>query len=126
MGYDLKRETTVFQNIDNHDWLGSAHGVDAADSITLDSVSLLTAYPDGNVPAGIEVSRDTATGMYKPGWAGTGRDKPGFLLHSVHVTTGFKPVGALHWHGEVILSRVPVPSGGSAPTPANHPLIRFV
>src|SRR4051812_24969003 len=113
MGYDLMRETSVFQNLDNHDWLGSAHGTDTADSITLDAAALLTAYPTGEVPAGIEISRN-GSGVYVPGSTGTQR---GFLLHAVKVNTvtPTNVVGALHWHGEVIVARVPVPAGGSAP-----------
>lgn len=126
MGYDLKREETVFANNDQHDWLGSSHGVDAADSITLDATALLTAFPSGEVPAGIELSRVTATGRYVPGWSGTGRDKPGFLLHALKVVAGSNPIGALFWHGEVVAAKVPYGVGGSAPSAANHPLIRFV
>lgn len=124
-GYDLLRTTETFVNIDNHDWLASAHGTEATDSITVSAASVLAAYPDGQVPAGVEVSRDAGTGLYALGAAGTPR---GFLLHSVSVNplSPKNVVGALLWHGEVIAARVPVPGGGAAPVAANHPQIRLV
>ena len=66
MGYDLVRTSTVFANKDQQDWLASDHGVTSADSITLDSAALLTAFPSGEVPSGVAVSRNTATGLYRP------------------------------------------------------------
>lgn len=124
-GYDLLRTETTYVNNDNQDWLASSHGVDAADSITLDAADLLEAYADGNVPAGVEVSKDGGTGRYILGATGTAR---GFLLHAVSVnpTTPTNVIGALLWHGEVIAAKVPLPAGGAVPVAANHPLIRLV
>lgn len=116
MGYDLRRTDEVYANKDNQDWLASSHGVDAADSITLDAANLLATYPDGEVPSGVEVSR-AAGGLYQLGGTGSA---PGFLLHGLRVRSGSNPVGALLWHGEVITARVP---GGVAGT---HPMIRLV
>lgn len=131
MGYTLGRTETVFANNDNQDWLASSHGVDAADSITLDATSLLNAFPSGEVPSGVEVSRDPDTGRYIVGIraAATGvtaSDRAGFLLHAVKATAGVNPVGALHWHGEVVAARVPIGAGGAAPVQANHAMIRLV
>ena len=129
MGYDLQRTETVFANPDQHDWLGSAHGTDSASSITLDTADLLSAYDDGQVPAGVEVSRNTTSGRYELGASGVGttHDRAGFLLHSVTARSSAPTViGALLWHGRVLVDRVPVPDGGSAPSAINHPLIQLV
>lgn len=126
MGYDLKRTSEVFGNNDNHDWLASAHGTDATDSITLDAAAFLTAFPTGEVPAGVEVSRQ-GNGTYRPYLAANSADTlNGFLFHGVRVTTGVNEVGALLWHGEVIASKVPLGVGQAVPTAARHPHVRLV
>lgn len=51
---------------DKRDWLGSEHGTDFAQSITLD-VSTFTAgthYPDGYIKSGIPLGKITASGKY--------------------------------------------------------------
>lgn len=127
MGYDLARTSTVFANKDNQDWLASSHGVDAADSITLDAAALLTAFPSGEVPSGIHVSKNTATGLYRPFLAANSTDTDrGFLLHGLSVKTGVNPVGAHLWHGEVVTARVPLGVGQAAPAAASVPFIRLV
>lgn len=126
---DLTVTTTTYGNLDNQDWLASAHGTEEADSVTLDAASLLAAYPSGDIPAGTELSRDTTSGRYEVGAiAGPpANDRYGFLLHAISgVKTGVNPVGALLWHGEVIVAKVPLGAGIVAPVQANHPLIRLV
>lgn len=127
MGYDLARTTTVFSNKDDQDWLGSSHGTTSADSITLDNAALLTAFPSGEVPSGVHLSKNTATGKYRPFLAAnTGDTDRGFLLHALQVHTGVDPIGALHWHGEVVVARVPLGVGQVAPVAASVPFIRLV
>lgn len=130
-GYDLQRVETQFSNKDNQDWLGSAHGVETADSITLDPASFLTAFPGGEVPSGCEVSQ-RADGRFgiidltaTTGDVAAGRRR-GFLLHSVAVRSGVNAVGALLWHGQVIASRVPRGAGVAAPVASTHPAISLV
>jgi hypothetical protein len=130
MGFDLQRRTETFVNVDNHEHLASDLGLDKMDSITLDAAAFLTAFPSGDVPAGVEVSK-AASGRYAPGIddvGGVGVDgtAPGFLGFAVHVTAGVNPVGSLQWIGEVIAAKVPLGVGGSAPVAANHPHIRLV
>jgi hypothetical protein len=63
----IRPHTTNFQ-VDDHSWLGSAHGLDSAETITLD-VSTFTAgthYPNGFILSGMPLSKDPATGLYGP------------------------------------------------------------
>jgi hypothetical protein len=125
MGFDLQQRSETFTNNDNQDWLGSAHGVDAADSVTLDAADLLAAFADGQVPSGVEIGK-AAGGLYQLGH-GVGLTDHGFLLHAVRVRDATSnPVGAKLWHGKVITARVPLPAGGDAPVAADHPLIQLV
>lgn len=131
MGYDLARTEEVFANKDNHDWLGSQFGLDLADSVTLDSAAFRTAFPSGEVPAGVEISRNPDNGRYIPGIraAATGvtaSDRAGFLTFAVQVREGVNPIGARMWIGQVIAARVPLGVGGAAPAQANHRLIELV
>lgn len=127
MGFSLVRTSTVFSNKDQQDWLGSAHGVTAADSITLEAAACLTAFPSGEVPSGLHISKNTATGKWRPFLAANTTDTDrGFLLHGVLVTAGVDQIGALHWHGEVVVAKVPLGVGQVAPVAASVPFIRLV
>ena len=121
---DLKQKTETIGFNDNQDWLGSRHGVDTAETVTLDAANLLAAYPSGEVPSGVEIGL-TNTGRHVLGHD-SGTSDHGFLLHAVMVTAGSNPAGAKLWHGKVIKARVPLPSGGSVPVAGNHPHIRLV
>lgn len=128
MGYDLQIRSETFVNNDNHDWLASAHGTaEMTESATLDSANLLATYTTGDVPAGVVVSRVTATGRWSLGYPvdGVGAatyDRSGHLLHAVTAKSGANPVGSVMMHGKVIAARVP----GTAPVAARHPHIQYV
>lgn len=127
-GYDLSRVVETIGNNDNHDWLGGAHGTDTTDSCTLDAAAFLTAFPTGEVPAGVHMSKNPATGRYRPGFT-TADTHAGFLYHAVTVKTGINPVGALFWHGSVVLAKCPLGAGAPAnvaAVQANLPFIRLV
>jgi hypothetical protein len=64
---DLTLRTESFQT-ENHSWLGSAHGTDATQSITLDTSAFTanTHYPNGYFPSGLPLGKITATGRYGP------------------------------------------------------------
>lgn len=64
MKLDIKTE--VFSAAEDQSWLGSAHGTNECDPITLDSDQCLTLFPTGIVPSGIVVYKDTGTGLYRP------------------------------------------------------------
>lgn len=126
-GYDLQRVETQLGNKDNQDWLGSAHGLEAADSATLDPASFLTAFPDGEVPSGVEISQraDGRWGTFAAADVTAAR-RTGFLRSQVAVRAGVNAVGAVHWHGSVIAAKVPLGVGAVAPAAANHPHILLV
>jgi hypothetical protein len=118
---DLSMRTETFGQEDQS-WLGSQHGTDMARSITLD-VSMFTAgthYPQGFLLSGLPVALITGTGQggtvgkYGPysDAATDGRTTlAGFLLTAVRVNTADNTVdvqGALHIHGVVVESKLPV------------------
>jgi hypothetical protein len=111
---NLNPVTETFQNEDQR-WLGSAHGTDAAQSITLDT-SVFTAgthYPNGYFPSGLPLGRITATGKYGPynnALADGTETLVGFLFCTVDAPTDNTqdPQGAILLHGRVIESFLPV------------------
>lgn len=117
---NLNPVTETFQHEDQR-WLGSAHGTDAGETITLDT-SMFTAgthYPNGYFPSGLPIALITGTGQggvigkYGPysDAATDGRTTlAGFLLTSVDAPTDNTqdPQGVLFWHGKVVEARLPI------------------
>lgn len=96
-------------------WLGSAHGTDAGDPITLDTSTFVanTHYPDGYFKSGIPLGKITASGLYGPydNAAVDGREVlAGLLFTSIDApdanTTDVQ--GVLFWHGEVVEALLPI------------------
>lgn len=111
---DLSVKTETFGD-DDQRWVGSAHGVDMARSITLDTSAFTAAthYPDGYIRSGTPLGRVTATGLYGPYTpaAADGTDVlAGFLLTPVKpgasATTDVG--GALFEHGRVVEANLPI------------------
>ena len=102
---------------DNQSWLASAHGTDAARSITLDTSAFTsgTHYPNGYFPSGLVLGRITATGLYGP-YSDAASDGTqtavGFLFVSVKAPSvnTVDVQGALLWHGAVIAANLPIPA----------------
>lgn len=72
---DLTQVTESFVS-DDQSWLGSAHAVDTAETVTLAiaSFDLVTAFPNGFIPSGVCVAKITSggdTGKYGPYDPGT-------------------------------------------------------
>ncbi len=65
MDISVRSETFT---VEDQSWLGSAHGTDATESITLDLALFVAAthYPNGYVPSGLCLGKVTATGLYGP------------------------------------------------------------
>ena len=65
---DLSVQTSGDYVVDNHDWLGSAHGTQATESITLDTTKFTagTHAPNGFLPSGTPLGKITASGKYGP------------------------------------------------------------
>src|SRR4051812_784289 len=92
-------------------WIGSTHGVDAAETCSLDTAAFATHAvviekaerpgTNGTVPSGTPLSR-AANGLMVP--AGTAGAAPaGYLVESVSLPLDETEaaVGALLWHGRV-------------------------
>lgn len=110
-------------------WLGSAHGLEMADSVTLDRATMNAAWlTDGVVPAGVILGRITASGRYGPydNAAVDGRAvAAGLLISPVMTGAAGNPVGAIISHGQVITAKLPATSGHDAAAEADLPLVEF-
>lgn len=113
---DLSLRTEAF-GVDDQSWLGSAHGTDATESITLDTSAFTagTHYTalGGHFKSGIALGKITATGLYGPydGGAVDGREAlAGFLYAAVPAPAAATtdPSGAMLVHGKVVTARLPV------------------
>lgn len=106
MDLTIRRETF---GQDDQSWRGSAHGIDATQTITLD-VSTFTAgthYPQGWLKSGLPLQK-LAGGKFGL-WATT-KVLAGFLSEPVKApASSATPVGgSLQEHGRVIVAKLPV------------------
>jgi hypothetical protein len=111
---DLSLRTEAF-GVDDQSWLGSEHGTQATESITLDTSTFTPAthYPNGYVRSGIPLGQITAGGKYGPydNAATDGRQTlVGFLFAAVKAPADntVDVAGAMLVHGKVRASRLPV------------------
>lgn len=109
---------------DDPSWLGSAHGTDATETVTLD-VSLFDAethYPDGYLPSGLNLAKVTTTGLFGPydNAATDGRGTfEGHLVAPRHVASATQRIAAgMLTHGRVVEANLPVPIDASGKTDA--------
>jgi hypothetical protein len=65
MGSHLAIRHETFSPSEDQSWLGSAHGTNECDSITLDSDAFLTLFPTGIVPSGVVLYKHSS-GLYRP------------------------------------------------------------
>lgn len=112
---ELSLKTETFGS-DDQSWLGSAHGTDATETITLDTSTFTsgTHYPDGYFKSGVPLGLITASGKYGPydDAAVDGRQTlVGFLFSAVQAPAvdTLDPSGAMLTHGKIRESRLPVP-----------------
>ncbi|MER5741333.1 head decoration protein [Streptomyces sp. NPDC002262] len=121
------------------EWLGSRHGTDDTDTITLDITrftsgthyvpSTDTSQPYSLFKSGVPVGKITASGLYGPfdETATDGRQVlAGFVVaETLFAPTATKVPAALLWHGTVRAAKVP---GGLNPADvtATTALIRYV
>lgn len=111
---ELSLKTETFGS-DDQSWLGSAHGTDATETITLDTSTFTagTHYPDGFFKSGIPLGQITAGGKFGPydNAAVDGRQTlVGFLYAAVAAPSvnTLDPSAALLTHGKVREARLPV------------------
>jgi len=104
----LTRTSEAF-GVDDQSWLGSSHGTQATQTITLDTSAFTKAthYPEGFFKSGIPL-QELPSGLYGP-YTGTGA-----LAGHLYAAVGAPPsdeinVGAaILEHGRVRVSRLPV------------------
>ncbi|MFF5285193.1 head decoration protein [Streptomyces sp. NPDC013171] len=111
---ELSLKTEMFGS-DDQSWLGSSHGTQATETVTLDTSTFTPAthYPDGYFKSGIPLGKITVGGKYGPydNAATDGRQTlVGFLFSAVQAPTvnTLDPSGAMLTHGKVRESRLPV------------------
>ncbi len=120
---DITLQPTETFLAENRSWLGSQHGTDVMQSVTL-ATSTFTAgthFPNGYVPSGtvlgLITSAGATQGMYGPydNAATDGRQTAvGFLYSNTKMVTGGANVGApIHWHGSVIAAKLPIASSST-------------
>lgn len=141
MGMNLSVQSTDTAAASDQSWLGSAHGTDIADGITLDAARFLAAFADGKVPSGVVIARDATSLLgvpYNPlydsdevtaGAQPNGADIAiGHLLEGVRIdaTTPVNVGAARFWHGQVIIGNLPAGSGYDADVQTDLPLIDYV
>ncbi|GGQ81258.1 head decoration protein [Streptomyces flaveolus] len=112
---DLSLTTQTF-GVDDQSWLGSEHGTQATEPVTLDTSTFTagTHYPNGYFRSGIPLGQITAGGKFGPydGAATDGRETlVGFLYAAVQAPASntVDVAGAMLVHGKVRASRLPVP-----------------
>lgn len=120
MGVNLPLVTQTFTAPEDQRWLGSAHGTNTADTVTLDADTFLTTFPTGIVPSGVTLGKVTASGKYRQ-YNNANADgtevMAGHLLTTVDLggTTAATVTNdipaALYWHGEVVQAKLPTGHG---------------
>lgn len=117
---DLTTRTDSFA-VEDQSWLGSRHGSDAADSITLDGTTLGAVFTDGKVPSGVVLGKITASGKYGP-YDDAASDGRQTAVYHLFTSVSLKNVlrgdstfhdvqGAGFWHGQVIVANLPTSHG---------------
>ncbi|MEV6836775.1 head decoration protein [Streptomyces sp. NPDC051133] len=126
-------QTTEQFGSDDQSWLGSAHGTDATETISLDTSTFTpgTHYPDGYFKSGIPLGQITATKKFGPydNAATDGRQTlVGFLFAAVKAPADntLDPNGAMLTHGKVRESRLPLGAVDAAGHTDVAGSIRFV
>lgn len=128
---DIAPRTTSYA-LDNNSWLGSSHGTEATETITVDADQGFVAgthYPNGYIPSGTKLGKITASGLYGlyDDAAADGRQTlVGFLYGGIAVNATTDVIGAaMFTHGKVREANLPftVDANGKADVASR---IRFI
>lgn len=133
MGMSLSIKKTTYGAAENQEWLGSAHGTQSPDSITLDAALCVAKFATGLVPSGIPLKRQ-ASGRYAP--AVTAEVPDYHLFTTIDLTAGGTiavasaenmPASGL-FTAEVVAAKVPTYAGITSVVAANTTsgLFRYV
>lgn len=129
MGSRLNIRSEEFLPAENQEWLGSAHGTQECEPVTLDGPAFAAAYPDGVVPSGAVVARNVAGTKvvpYATGAADSTATAVGHLFTTTLVSAAADTTGALYWHGRVRVAKLPASSKFDNAVKADLPHIRYV
>ncbi|MEU7905307.1 head decoration protein [Actinoplanes sp. NPDC049118] len=111
---------TISYPVEDRAWLGSAHGTDCTESITVatSEFTRTTHYPNGAIPSGMPVALITSGdkaglyGPYGPTETNGQQHLAGHLFSSIRVPDNGANVGAaLLWHGAIVIARLPAGHG---------------
>ena len=96
---DITLQPTETWTAEDRSWLGSRHGTDVPQTVTLNTSTFTanTHYPNGYVPSGTVLGMITATGLYGPydDTASDGRQTAvGFLYSATKMRASGPNVGA--------------------------------
>lgn len=108
---DLGIKTEVFSASEDQRWLGSAHGTNECESITLDADAFLADFTEGFVPSGVSVGLVAATGLYVPAADADVASKRYVLFTTKAIEAGANVSAAGFWHGQIIEANLPVGHG---------------
>lgn len=129
MGSRLVIRSEDFIPAENQEWLGSAHGTQEMESVTLDGPAFLAVYTDGVVPSGVVVAKNVAGTKVVP-FATAAVDATGTAVGHLFTTTlvsaSSDTTGSLFWHGRVRVAKLPATSRYDATVKADLPQIRYV
>lgn len=134
MGMQLGVVSEQYLATEDHSWLGSRHGTEVPNGVTLDAATLSAVFTDGRVPSGVVLNKITATGLYGLADAITpaadGRQTFGQDTCVLWMTANLQAGGrfgqafvntgaAVIWHGELVLAKLPRQSGAGSLVAAN-------
>lgn len=104
MQLSIRREQV---GVENHTWLGSAHGTSNAQTVTLDATKLAGVTVDGAIPSGIPLKKSAAGGKFEP-VTDAGDELAGFLFTTQAVReVGADVVAPMLDHGRIRVGKLP-------------------
>lgn len=109
---DLRFQSETFAPAEDQEWLGSAHGTEATETVTLDASAFIGTFTDGIIPSGVVIGRITGTDLFGP-VAGGGTDGAEGHLFTTQDTKGGEvdTPAAMLTHGKVKVDNLPADHG---------------
>lgn len=127
---DLDLRTETFTPGEDQSWLGSAHGTESTESITLDASAFIGTFTDGIIPSGVVLGKITATGLYGPHDSDNADGTEvavGLLFTTIDTKEGdVDSPAALFTHGKVKVDNLPTDHGLDVAAAAQMEHIRFI
>lgn len=135
MGLNLAIRSSSFGVPEDQRWLGSSHGSQAMDPITLDATLCVALFATGLIPSGIPLTKRAGSGnRYSPTLAAD-TIVDCHLFTTVDMTAGGTQAAANtpasgFWIGEIVTARIPAFAGAldltAAAGQAKSKLIKYV